>query len=164
MSNLTENKLNTVIAAADLAIIAASVTTIASKLPTASLTEDQRNSLKSIDVNNKIFVEDVVTELGINATGIIPSFINPTFIQNDLALFEQLDGIEASLQNLLQKIADLKRIAGDEAYSMALVSYKIYDAANQSGIPGAKQAYDKLKVRFDAQTTGAGRPAAQNNV
>jgi hypothetical protein len=157
MSNLTENKLNTVIAVADLATISTSINTIASKLPAGSLTEDQRSGLKSIDVNNKIFVEDVVTELGISATGIIPAFINPTFIQNDLALFEQLDGIEASVLNLLQKIADLKRIAGDEAYSMALASYRIYDGANQAGISGAKQAYDKLKVRFDAQNTGAGR-------
>jgi len=157
MSNLTENKLNTVISVADLTTIATSVNTITSKLPAGSLTDEQRSGLKSIDVNNKIFVEDVVTELGISATGIIPDFIKPTFIQNDLALFEQLDGIEANLQNLMQKIADLKRIAGDEAYGMALASYKIYDGANQGGIPGAKQAYDKLKVRFDAQNTGAGR-------
>ncbi len=164
MSNLTENKLNTVISVADLATIATSINTITSKLPAGSLTDDQRSGLKSIDVNNKIFVEDVVTELGISAVGIIPAFINPTFIQNDLALFEQLDGIEANLQNLMQKIADLKRIAGDEAYSMALASYRIYDGANQAGVSGAKQAYDKLKVRFEAQTTGAGRPVAVNNV
>jgi hypothetical protein len=38
--------------------------------------------------------------------------------------------------------------------------YKIYEAANLAGIPGAKQAYDKLKSRFDAQGNGAGRNAA----
>ena len=164
MSNLTENKLNTIIDVADLATIATSITTITSKLPAGSLTEEQREALKSIDVNNKVFVEDVIIELGISATGIIPVFITPAYIQTDLTLFEQLDGIEANLENLLQKIADLKRIAGDEAYSMALASYKIYDSANQGGIPGAKQAYDKLKVRFDSQNTGAGRPVAQNNI
>ena len=162
MSNLTENKLNTVITSADLTAINASIVTITSKLPAGSLTDEQRASLKAIDVANKVFVEDVITEIGVSGAGIIPSFINPTFIQNDLTLFTQLDGIEANLLNLLQKISDLKRISGDEGYSMSLSAYKIYDAANQAGIPGAKQAYDKLKIRFDAQGTGAGRPANTN--
>jgi len=38
-----------------------------------------------------------------------------------------------------------------------LAAYRIFDAANTSGIPGAKQAYDKLKLRFDSQSSGAGR-------
>lgn len=162
MSNLTENKLNTVIVAADLTIINTSIATITTKLPAGSLTDEQRLSLKSIDVANKVFVEDVITEIGVSGAGIIPAFINPVFIQNDLTLFNQLDAVEASLLNLLQKISDLKRISGDEAYSMSLSAYKIFDAANQAGIPGAKQAYDKLKVRFDAQGSGAGRPASTN--
>jgi hypothetical protein len=162
MSNLTENKLNTVIAAADITAINTSIVAIASKLPAGSLTDDQRLSLKSIDVANKVFVEDVITEIGVSGTGIIPAFISPTSIQNDLTLFTQLDGIEASLLNLLQRISDLKRLSGDEGYSMALSAYKIFDAANQAGISGAKQAFDKLKVRFDAQGSGAGRPASTN--
>ncbi len=86
MSNLTENKLNTVIVAADLTIINTSIATITSKLPAGSLTDEQRLSLKSIDVANKVFVEDVITEIGVSGAGIIPAFINPTFIQNDLTL------------------------------------------------------------------------------
>ena len=164
MSNITENKLNTTLAAADITTINTAVTTITSKLPAGSLTDEQRASLKAIDVANKVFVEDVITEVGVSGTGIIPPFINPVFIQNDLTLFEQLDTIEASILNLLQKIADLKRIAGDEAYSTALAVYRIYDAANTAGIPGAKQGYDKLKPRFDAQNSSgnAGRPTNTN--
>ena len=37
---------------------------------------------------------------------------------------------------------------------------EIYTAANFAGVPGAKQAYDKLKLRYDAQGNGAGRNAA----
>jgi hypothetical protein len=146
MSNITENRLNTVLAAADIAAINTAITAITAKLPAGSLDDDQRHVLKSIDVNNKVFVEDTLIELGISGAGIIPAFINQAFIQNDLTLFEQLDGVEASLLNLLQKIADLKRISGHESYSAALTVYKIYEAANLAGIPGAKQAYDKLKV------------------
>jgi hypothetical protein len=160
MSNITENKLNTVLTAADITAINTAVTAITSKLPTGSLDEAQRANYKSIDVDNKVFVEDAITELNISGAGIIPAFINGTFIQNDLTLFEQLDAVEASLENVLQKISDLKRIAGHEAYSAAQTIYKIYDAANQAGIPGAKQAYDKLKVRYDAQGNNGGRTTA----
>lgn len=158
MSNLTENKLNTVISDADVLSIATSITSIVNKLPSGSLTDEQRQTLKGIDVNNKIFVEDVISELGISASGIVPPFINAASIQTDLILYEQLDIIAANLSNVLQKVSDLKRIAGDEAYSMALAAYKIYDGANQFGIAGAKQSYDNLKTRFDAQNGGGRKP------
>ena len=57
MSNITENKLNTVLAAADITAINTAVTAITSKLPTGSLDEAQRANYKSIDVDNKVFVE-----------------------------------------------------------------------------------------------------------
>jgi hypothetical protein len=157
MSNLTQNRLNSILVAADITAINTSITTITSKLPTASLTDDQRSRLNAIDVDNKAFVEDAINEINSNGAGIIPPFIDPVLIQNDLTLFSQLDAIESNVENLLQKISDLKRIAGDEAYGMSLAAYRIFDAANTSGIPGAKQAYDKLKLRFDSQSSGAGR-------
>ena len=63
--------------------------------------------------------------------------------------------MESGVKNLLQNISDLKRIAGDEAYSMSTAIYKIYESANAAGIPGAKQSYDKLKVHYEKQ--GGGR-------
>ena len=158
MSNVTENRLNTVIAQADMTTINTNVSGINSKLPLGSLNEEQRGSMLSINEANKVFAEDVVMEMNISGTGIVPPFLNVTFIQTDLTLFGQLDSIEANLMNTLQRVKDLKRIAGHEAYGMALAVYKIYECANAAGIPGAKQAYDKLKARFDAQ----GRPNDTN--
>lgn len=155
MSNLTENKLNTIFDTADITAMNNSIADIANKLPIASLTEDQRGRLNGIDVDNKVFVEDVITEIGISGAGILPPFINGSLMQTDLTLFSQLDALESSLNNLLQTISDLKRIAGDEAYGMSTAIYKMYEAANAAGIPGAKQSYDKLKVRYDKQ--GGGR-------
>ncbi len=148
MSNLTENRLNTTILAADITIINGAIATIAGKLPAGSLTEDQRRESLSMDVDNKVFAEDCINEVGISGTGIIPTFISPLFMQNDLTLFEQLDVIEANMQNLLQKVSDLKRIAADEAMTLAHAIYKMYEMANLAGIPGAKQGYDKLKARY----------------
>ncbi|AWA28602.1 hypothetical protein HYN48_00070 [Flavobacterium magnum] len=155
MSNITENRLNTTISAADLTAINTAIATISGKLPVASLDEGQRSDFNSIDVNNKVFIEDVITELGVSGTGIVPGFISTTNLQNDLALYEQADAIEAALMNLVQKVSDIKRICGHEGYGTALAVYRIYDAANQAGVPGAKQGYDKLKARFS--NTGAGR-------
>ncbi len=159
MGNITENKLNAVIVAADITAINTSINTIATKLPVGSLTDEQRTALKSIDIGNKIFVEDALIELVASGAGIVPAFINQAFIQNDLTLFEQLDAIEASVLNIQQRITDLKRISGDEAYTAALAVYRIFDGANVAGVPNAKQAYERLKVRFDAQGNGGGRPA-----
>jgi len=155
MGNLTENRLNATIAATEIAAINATIASITTKLPVASLDDSQRSAFKAMDVNNKIFTEDVLTELAVSGAGIVPPYINATFIGNDMALYEQMDGIEAALQNLLQKVTDIKRIAGHEAYTAALSVYRMYDAANNAGIPGAKQGYDKLRERF----LGSGRPA-----
>ncbi len=152
MGNMTENRLNTTIIAADMTIINSSIAAIAAKLPTGSLDENQRDTMLGMDVENKVFAEDAMNEIGISGTGIIPPFINATFMQNDLTLFEQLDVIEAALLNLLQKVSDLKRITADEAMTAANAIYKIYEMANLAGIPGAKQGYEKLKARYARQS------------
>lgn len=154
MSNLTENRIDTVLTDVQIQKITDGVSQIENELPAGTLSDEQRLSLKSIDVNNKVFVEDTLLELKAGASDIMPGFIKPESIQNDLRLYEQLDQVESQLQNLLQRVSDLKRLAGDEAYSMSLAVYKIYTAASTAGIPGAKKAYDKLKSRFDAQGGG----------
>lgn len=158
MSNLTENRIDTVLSETQIQSINMSIKQITETLPLGSLSEEQRSSLKSIDVNNKVFVEDTIKVLQAGNGDIMPSFIKAESMKNDLQLFEQLDQVEKQLQNVLQKVGDVKRIAGEEAYSMALAVYKIFTAANAAGIPGAKQAYDTLKPRFEAQG-GSGRSA-----
>ncbi|MCU7618860.1 hypothetical protein NZ698_16895 [Chryseobacterium sp. PBS4-4] len=160
MGNITENKLNTVITTSDLSAINDAISSISSKLPAGSLTDDQRATLKSINVSNKIFVEDVITETTVNGSEIIPSFVQTANIQTDITLFDQLDTIESGINTLLQKISDLKRIAGDEAYTGALVCYRLFEGANTAGINSAKQSYEKLRARFDAQGN-TGRPLDQ---
>jgi len=158
MGNITENKLNLVITDADLAAISTNIAAINSKLPTGSLTDEQRMNLKSINVDNKIFVEDAITEMKVNGAGIMPAFLNATHLQNDITLYDQLDTIESGINTLLQRVADLKRIAGDEAYTGGLTVYRIFESANSAGLNQAKQPYEKLRVRFNAQGS-AGRNA-----
>lgn len=151
MGNITENKLNLVITTADLAAISTNMAAIGLKLPAGSLTDDQRMNLKSINVDNKIFVEDAITEMTVNGSGIMPAFLNAANLQNDITLYDQLDTIESGINTLLQRIADLKRIAGDEAYTGGLTVYRIFESANSAGLNQAKQPYEKLRARFNAQ-------------
>ena len=151
MGNLTQNRLNLILTAAVMTGINTNVAAVASQLPAVTLTDDERSSYKAIDVNNKIFVEDVITEMGISGAGIIPPFLSAAIIQADLTLFEQVDVIESGIINLLRRLSDLKRISGSEGYDNGLAVYKIYEAAAMAGIPGAKESYEKLKQRFEGQ-------------
>jgi hypothetical protein len=157
MSNLSENRINVVISATDVTAINSSIATILSKLPAdTTLTDVQRSNYTAIDVSNKVFAEDVLTEARLTGTGILSPYINLDFLQNDLTVFNQLDGIESGLANLLQRVKDAKRIAGHEAYGMSGKAYGNYKDAAEAGVANAKSGYDKLKVRFESQ--GASRP------
>lgn len=154
MGNLTINRLNTTIAAGDLAIITNALNTIVDQLPEGSLTDEERNTYAAIEVDNKIFTEDCVTELAINGAAIMPAYINVPNLVTDFTLFEQLDTIKSGIMQVLRRVEDLQRIAGKESYDTALQVYRHYAAASDAGIPGAKESYDKLKMRYK----GNGRP------
>jgi hypothetical protein len=151
MGNISENKLNVVIAAADITIINNSISAIATKIPAGSLTPEQRASFLGMDVDNKIFVEDCINQIGISGAGIIPAFILPANLQNDLTGFEQMDVIEAALANLQQKVSDVKRIYADEAMTAANAVYKMFEMAAIAGVPNAQRAYEILKARYASQ-------------
>ena len=160
MSNLTENKINVVLAAADITAINTSVATILSKIPAnTTLTDEQRLGYNAINVANKVFAEDCLVEAQLNGIGILPGFINLTNLQNDLTVFEQLDQIESALNNVMQRISDAKRIAGHEGFGQANVIYNAFKSANENGIVNAKSSFDKLKVRYEAQGGNTGKNA-----
>jgi hypothetical protein len=163
MSNLSENRINLVLAAADITAINTAIGTILSKVPAGTtLTDEQRISYNAINVANKVFADDCLSEALANGTGILPGFLNLTNLQNDIAVFEQLDQVESALNNAIQRISDAKRIAGHEAFGQANVIYNAFKSANESGIANAKSSYDKLKVRFDAQGNNNGRNTDPN--
>jgi len=67
-------------------------------------------------------------------------------------------GIESKLLNLLQRVSDIKRITGHEAYKVSNIIYKNYKDAAEGGIDNAKSAYDRLKERYDKQLSGGKTP------
>ena len=151
MGNITENKIDSTLTVVQMTTIVTAVNSIAAIIPEATLTEQQRSTKLSMDVDNKVFVEDAITEVGISGAGIIPPFIVIAGVKNDLTVFEQLDEIDAMVDNLSQKIKDAKRTVADEAMTAANAIYKLYEMAALVGIPGAQQGYDKLKARYKKQ-------------
>jgi hypothetical protein len=164
MSNLSENRLNTVLAPADVTAINTSIASILAKVPAnTTLTDEQRISYNAINVANKIFAEDCLTEAGANGTGILPAYVNVPNLQNDLTIFDQLDAISSALSNVLQRVEDAKRIAGHEAYGQATLVYNSFKQAHENGVANATASYTKLKARYETQGSSAGR-TANNNV
>jgi hypothetical protein len=160
MANITNNFINSVLSPADLTTIDTSVTTIDTTIGPVShtLTDEERASYFSLDVNNKVFVQEALQEANLNGS-ILPSAINVGFLFNDITLFDQMDEIESALEGLLRKVRDSKRVAGHEAYVMALTIYTMFKSLAAVGVPGAQQSADRLGERF-AQS-GGGTPSTE---
>ena len=100
MSNITENKLNQLLTQADVTAIHDNIVEVLNLLPKMSLTPEQRGTMLSMDVDNKVFAEDCMNEVVLTGAGIIPPYIVPANMKNDIEFYEQLDGIEIGVQNL----------------------------------------------------------------
>ena len=151
MANLTNNRLNVVATAAQIASVKAALTTIDTNLPfLIGLTTEERILLPAINVDNKVFTEDAINA-GVNNAGMLPTFLSVSDMQTDLALFNQLDELIAMLKQTLEKLDDTQLLAGSESYSSALMLYKLFGAAADSGIPGADAIVAQLRERFTSQ-------------
>jgi hypothetical protein len=149
--NITINRLNTVMADADIAEVKGFIKNIYGKMPfLIGLTTDERVTLPKISENNKVFVGDSINAL-VNNAPMLPSYLNVADIKNDLTLYEQLDELEMLALQLVEKIQDTRMLCGSEAYVSSLAAYRLFEAAASAGIPGADAIYDALKQRFAGQ-------------
>ena len=92
------------------------------------LTNEERKSLLSLYVANKVFSEDALTT-AINNPTLVPSYINLTSMQNDLTIFNQLDEIMGLANQLCERIDDTRMLAGSEVYQASLTLYNAFGTA-----------------------------------
>ncbi|MFA9189816.1 hypothetical protein AAGV28_00405 [Flavobacterium sp. FZUC8N2.13] len=162
MSNLTNNRINTTATAAQITAVKTALQTINTNLPfLIGLTKEERIALPAIDVNNKAFAEDAISA-GLNNASLIPAYVSVATMQNDMALFNQLDEIAGIVNQLLEKIEDTKLLAGSEAYVSALTLYRLFGAAAEAGVPGSDTIVAQLKTRFAGQGGAAKAPVNPN--
>ena len=149
--SLTNNRLSVTLAATAVSAVKTAVTTINTQLPfLVGLTPEERKAVPKIDVGNKIFVEDALLAIQNNAT-LFPAYLNVAEVQKDFTLYEQLDELVLLVGLLYEKLRDTQILAGSEAYTSALIAYKLLGAASDAGLPGADAAYNQLKQRFSGQ-------------
>ena len=103
MSNLTNNRLNITATAAQITAVKTALQTINTNMPfLIGLTVDERIALPAIDVNNKAFTEDAINA-AVNNPSLVASYLSVPNMQNDMALYTQLDEIKGLVNQLLEK-------------------------------------------------------------
>ena len=158
MSNLTNNRIDTVMTPTQVTDVKNAITAINAAINfSVSLTAEERMTLPKISVANKSFTEDAINALDNNAA-IFPAYLNVGQMQNDLKLYQQLDEMAIMLRQTLERIEDTRILAGSEAYVAALTVYKIVGAAAKAGIEGSETIYEQLRERFTVSTNTSSTP------
>jgi hypothetical protein len=121
------------------------------------LTKEERNNIPKISVSNRQFVADAITASQ-NNLELMPAFVNVEELKKDLTLYDQLDDVIILAQKLMSKLLDTQMLAGSEAYTSALVAYRVIQTAAGAGRPGASAAYEMLRERFSGQKTNTVTP------
>lgn len=164
MSNLILNRLSVVIPDSDFSAIKDKIKSISLTMPfLTGLTPRERETLPKIDVNNKAFVEDAIHAL---KTENIPLPMGASLeeMEKDLMLYEKLDEIALSLQDLLTKVRHTQMLAGSEAFTSALFIYRLVETYHLAGIPGYTALYNQLRKRFMGQSSNATNDSADSKV
>ena len=157
MSNLSNNRIDTVISDADLAKVNTALNDIESTLSfLIGLTVEERVQLPKINVVNKSFTQDAINAV-VNNSAMLPAYLDKTAMEKDMDLYLQLDKLAIRIRQLLEKIDDTQMLAGSEAFVAALTAYKLFAAAAAAGVAGSDAVYDTLKERFAGQG-GSGTP------
>ncbi|AWI25892.1 hypothetical protein [Flavobacterium pallidum] len=152
MANLTNNRINTTMTAAQVTAVKNALATIQTNMPfLVGLTMDERASIPKIDVSNKTFTEDAINA-AVNNSAMLPGYLNVTSMQSDLALFNQIDELTGLLRQMLEKMEDTQMLAGSESYIGALTAYKLFTTTAEAGIAGADAIVEQLRQRFTNNT------------
>ncbi|RZK10928.1 MAG: hypothetical protein EOO46_08770 [Flavobacterium sp.] len=160
MSNITNNRISVTATPAQITAVKTALQTLNTNLPfLIGLKIEERSSLLGIDVGNKAFVEDAISAAA-NNPDILPKYVVVKDMQSDLALFSQLDELVPLFKQFLEKLMDTQLLAGSEAYMSALMLYRLYISAAETGIAGADTIVAQLKPRFAGQGGKGKQPQA----
>ena len=129
MANLTNNRLNIVATEAQITAAKNSLVQFDAQFPfLIGLTVEEKTTLPAINVDNKIFTEDAINA-AVNNMDMLPGYLSVSGVQTDMKLFNQLDELVPMVRKQLEKLEDTRFLAGSEAYTTALMIYKLFGAA-----------------------------------
>lgn len=156
MANISYNQIHETLDEVTMDSILSSINAIMGQLPKGTLTAEERQRFRSLDVRNLVFVEDVVRIKNGTGGSMLPAALNNDTIDTDLALYKQIKKVRTQIQNLTVLLADVERIVAHESYGTALSHYKLYQVAANVGMEEGKTAMEQLEWRFKSHG-GAGR-------
>ena len=163
MANLTNNRLNIVATEAQITAAKNSLVQFDAQFPfLIGLTVEEKTTLPAINVDNKIFTEDAINA-AVNNMDMLPGYRSVSGGQTDMKLFNQLDELVPMVRKQLEKLEDTRFLAGSEAYTTALMIYKLFGAAAESGIPGADAIVAQLRERFTSNGNTPNNPPVNPN-
>lgn len=156
MANIQNNRISAGLSPTDIQDILAAINTITNKMPfLIGLTAEERKVLPKINRQNKLFVDDSLQACN-NNTSLLPNYISVAEMQKDYDLYRSLEQVLQPLAQLYEKVRDTQTLAGSEAYSSALMIYKMFQMAAGVGMPGMDTIVAQLSERFAGQ--GATNP------
>lgn len=155
MSNLQNNRVSASLAQQEVEDLKSLIRQIEAKLPfLLGLTNDERRLLPKISRSNKLFVDETLQACADNAS-LLPGYLNVEEMRKDYALYRALGDVLQPLAQLYEKVRDTQMLAGSEAYSTALMSYRMFQMAGKSGMPGMDAVVSRLSERFAGQGASA---------
>jgi hypothetical protein len=151
MSNLQNNRLSAALAPEAAAEIRQMVRQIEQKLPfLLGLTPEERKALPKINRSNKLFVDETLQACADNGN-FLPPYLDVAEMRRDYELYRALGEVLQPLAQLYEKLRDTQILAGSEAFSTALMAYRMLQMAARSGMPGLDTVVSRLSERFASQ-------------
>lgn len=147
---LMENKISFILTDQEKTLIGQHITGIASilgpKLITLKVAE--RKSLAKMKDGRVAFVKKAIFH-GKSKPLIVPQFANLSELEIDFNAVDILNNFYIPLATILSQISDSMMLSGVEAFQMARTIYTMSEMGAKLNIPGAKEAYEDLKVLFE---------------
>jgi hypothetical protein len=148
MANFNDNRISEMISKENFDEIRNAFTEISALIPEAALTDVERKSLVSMDVDNRVFADNVLIELDNGGAEIVPAYIKKENLRTDLVTAAQLEQLQVLCSNLLRKISDANRVVSSEAMTVSFLTYNLLSAVAKVGVNGAKEPAMRLAPLF----------------
>ena len=148
MANISYNQIHETLEETTMALILQKFQEIFDLLPKGTLTTNERQRYRSLNVRNLAFVEHAVKVQNTNDGSLLPALLSTNNMATDLMLFKQMRTLRSRVKNLDSILSDVERIVAHEAYGVALTQYKFYQIGSKVGTPNAKAAVEQLEWRF----------------
>lgn len=143
---MTIRTIDTTFSATDVEDVLTAIEAIRQKLSfLMGLTPTERRQLAKLGRKSQTFVVKALDVATQNA-GLMPRCLNIDEARRDLALFEALNPVLQSLNQLRELVEDTQMVAGSEAYAAARVAYSSIKTVGKN--MGLDEVTDDLAQQF----------------